>query len=206
MPGSRQLMVSERDGPSKNCLEGHEIEPLSEIRSDLFETGVPAAGVSDPDERLKDRDALILRMLGLSEELKKRSFRDHPIGIADVKIDVFGMRIQKLSNIALLAFNGNFPASIKNTLRMTRLKSLDDLPLIRLELSRRIGQDPKIGIRELIPRKGILDPFEKPVGFVTDGVDDRGLRKFFDEGALQCRFFKEWPENAQNKKERHVKE
>ena len=65
--GPSQLMVSERNGPAKDRLEGHKIESLCEIRSDLFETGVPAAGVSDPDERLKDRDVLVLRMFGLSE-------------------------------------------------------------------------------------------------------------------------------------------
>ena len=89
---------------------------------------------------------------------------------------------------------------------MARLKSLDDLPFIRFKLGRRVGQNPKIGISELVPRKGILDPFEETVGFVTNGIDDRGLRKFFDVGSLQCRFFKERPKNAQRKKERHVKE
>jgi hypothetical protein len=145
-------------------------------------------------------------MLGLSKELQKRPLGDHPVGVTNIEIDVFGMRSEELRDISLFAFNGSFPSSVKNTIRMARLKPLDNLPLIRLKLGRRIGQYPKINIRKLVPRKGILDSFEETVGFVSNGIDDRGLRKFFDVGALQRRFFKERPENAQRKKERHVKE
>ncbi len=86
-----KVMMPKRNAPAKNRLKGSKIESLGEIRPDLFETGVPARGMSNFDKRLKDRDVPVLRMLSFSEQLEKRPVGDHPVSVANIEIDVFRM-------------------------------------------------------------------------------------------------------------------